>query len=78
MASIRLDWVFCWNMDKEDYMNLSLMSLLRLFNRINGSVVGAINESFDIDLVHNRFDNLRKHWNIILLKYEQEFEAGKA
>ena len=77
MASIRLDWVFCWNMDKEDYMNLSLMSLLRLFNRINGSVVGAINESFDIDLVHNRFDNLRKHWNIILLKYEQEFEAER-
>ena len=54
-----------------------LQSLVNIFNRVNKSVISAIDSCFDIEIVNYRFESLRNHWNIVLIRYEKELESGE-
>ena len=54
--------------------DLSLQSLSNIFNRVNKSVISAIDSSYDVAIVKSRFESLRQHWMIVLARYERELE----
>ena len=62
-------------MERDLHVDLSLKSLSNIFNRLNESVISAINSCYDIDIINNRFQSLRQHWLIVLARYEKELES---
>ena len=51
--------------------DISLQSLLDIFERINKSVISAINYYHDIEIVNTRYEYLKELWISILLRYEK-------
>ena len=64
-------------MEQHLHIELSLQSLVNIFNRVNKSVISAIDSCFDIDIVNYRFESLRNHWTMVLIRYEKELESGE-
>ena len=58
-------------MNKSMVADISLQSLLDIFERINKSVISAIKSSHDIELVHTCYEYLKELWITISSRYEK-------